>query len=272
MMARTGTDTILDTIVAVKREEVAELSGRGAELRDRAADAPGARDFAAALRHPGEVRLLAEVKRRSPSAGPIRADADAPTIAGWYQSGGAAAVSVLTDERFFGGRLADLVAVRAAVELPVLRKDFIIDALQIFEARAAGADAILLIARILDDTVLAELLGQAGELGMAALVEAHDTEELDRALAVGARLVGVNNRDLATFVTDMELSVRVAPTVASQVTFVAESGIRTPDDVRRLGEVGVDAILVGESLMRQPDPAAAARALVGISKRAAARP
>jgi indole-3-glycerol phosphate synthase len=270
-MTGTDTGTILETIVAVKREEVALLRPRREELRARAADAASPRDFAGALRDAGEVRLLAEVKRSSPSAGPIRPDADAAQVARWYEAGGAAAVSVLTDRRFFGGALEDLVGVRAAVALPVLRKDFMIDALQLFEARAAGADAILLIVRILEDSRMRELLELAHELGMSALVEAHDTDELGRALAVGARLVGVNNRDLATFRTDMELSVRLAPSVPSGVTFVAESGIRSPVDVRRLGEVGVDAILVGESLMRRPDPVGATRALVGVPKLAGAR-
>jgi indole-3-glycerol phosphate synthase len=270
-MAGTGTQTILDSIVAAKREEVARLAGQGTELRARAESASPPRDFAGALRRRSEVRLLAEVKRRSPSAGPIRADADAPTVAGWYEAGGAAAVSVLTDGRFFGGSLGDLVAVREAISLPVLRKDFVIDEMQVLEARAAGADAILLIVRILEQPRIVDLLGLAAELGMATLVEAHDAEELDRALAAGARLLGVNNRDLATFQTDMELSIRLAPTVPAGVTFVAESGIRTTGDVRRLGEAGVDAILVGESLMRQPDPASSARELVGVVKREGVR-
>jgi indole-3-glycerol phosphate synthase len=263
--------SVLDEIVEVKREEVARLASRASELRARSGDLERARDFAGSLRSALEVRLLAEVKRRSPSAGPIRSDADAATVAKWYEVGGAAAVSVLTDERFFGGSLADLVRVRAAIGLPVLRKDFVIDPLQILEAHGAGADAVLLIVRILEDGLLTELLGLASELGMAALVEVHDAEELARALAAGAALVGVNNRDLSTFRTELDLSLRLASRVPAGVTLVAESGIRDAADVRRLGEAGVDAILVGESLMRRQDPAAGARSLVGIEKAAGAR-
>jgi indole-3-glycerol phosphate synthase len=256
-------DNILDRIVAVKHAEVRALRGRASELRGQAANAPAPRGFAAALRRPGEVRLLAEVKRRSPSAGEIRPGADPEEVARAYQQGGAAALSVLTDRDFFGGELAFLARVRAAVDLPVLRKDFVVDALQLHEARAAGADAVLLIARILPDPLLAELHGTARELGMDALVEVHDAEEMARAMAAGATLVGVNNRDLATFTTDLGLSERLAAGVPASVTLVAESGIRAAADVDRLGAAGFDAILVGESLMRQPDLAAAAAALVG---------
>jgi len=256
-------DNILDRIVAVKHAEVRALRGRASELRGMAADAPAPRGFAAALRRPAEVRLLAEVKRRSPSAGEIRPGADPEEVALAYQQGGAAALSVLTDRDFFGGELAFLGRVRAAVELPVLRKDFVVDALQLHEARAAGADAVLLIARILPGPLLAELHAAARELGMDALVEVHDAGEMERALAAGATLVGVNNRDLATFTTDLGLSERLAAGVAASLTLVAESGIRTAADVDRLGAAGFDAILVGESLMRQPDLAAAAAALAG---------
>lgn len=271
-MTSITTGSVLERIVARKREEVAALARRAAELRSRAAAAPPPRDFAAALRRPAEVRLLAEVKRRSPSAGAIRADADAPTVARWYEAGGAAAVSVLTDRDFFGGALADLERVRAAVSLPVLRKDFVVDPLQVWEARAAGADAVLLIVRILDDARLADLQALARELGMAALIEAHDAAELARALTAGARLVGINNRDLASFRTDLALSLRLAPRVPAAVTLVAESGIASAADVLRLGTAGVDAVLVGESLMREPEPARAAAALVGQPKRSGVRP
>jgi indole-3-glycerol phosphate synthase len=270
-MAGGGTGGILQRIVARKLEEVAALRAGAAELRARAADAPAPLGFAAALRRPAEVRLLAEVKRRSPSAGPIRPDANAPTVAGWYRDAGAAAVSVLTDREFFGGSLDDLRRVRAAVELPLLRKDFVIDPLQVWEARAAGADAVLLIVRILEDARMADLLALAAELGMAALVEAHDAAEVRRALDAGATLLGINNRDLDTFRTDLELSVRLAPGVPAGVTLVAESGIRTAADVARLGAAGVDAVLVGESLMRQPDVPAAAAALCGQARNPAAR-
>jgi indole-3-glycerol phosphate synthase len=257
---------ILGTIVARKREEVAAAVPHAAEFRARAADAPPARDFAAALLHPTEVRVLAEVKRRSPSAGPIRPDADAPTVAGWYEEGGAAAVSVLTDRDFFGGSLDDLRRVRERVALPVLRKDFVIDPLQVWEARASGADAVLLIVRILADERMRELHELATELGMAVLVEAHDRGEVERALGIGARLLGINNRDLATFQTALALSLAMAAEVPAEVTLVAESGIRTAADVDRLGASGVDAVLVGESLMRQQDTARAAAALAGRRK------
>jgi indole-3-glycerol phosphate synthase len=262
---------ILDRIVAVKREEVRRTSQRSAEIVAQAKDAAPARGFRSALLRPAEVRLLAEVKRRSPSAGEIRPGADPAEVARAYEAAGAAAVSVLTDREFFGGDLAALRAVRAAVRLPILRKDFVVDPVQVWEARAAGADAVLLIARILDDSALAGLLGLAVELGMDALVEAHDGAEVERSLAAGATLLGVNNRDLDTFTTDLELCVRLAPAVPADVVYVAESGIRTADDVDRLGAAGVDAVLVGESLMRQPDLRAAAAALVGRPRTAGAR-
>ena len=248
------------------------MAPRRLELRSSAEVAPPARPFAAALRHAARVRLLAEVKRRSPSAGEIRPGADPAEVARAYEQAGAAACSVLTDREFFGGDLDCLRAVRAAVSLPLLRKDFVVDPLQVWEARGAGADAILLIVRILDDALIADLLALAGSLGMDALVEIHDRAELERALALGCTLVGMNNRDLDTFHTDLALSLDLAPEVPAGVTFVAESGIRTADDVDRLGAVGVDAILVGESLMRQPDLRAAASALVGRPRNAGARP
>ncbi|HEX8275173.1 MAG TPA: indole-3-glycerol phosphate synthase TrpC [Longimicrobiaceae bacterium] len=264
--------SILQRIVDTKRGEVADLLPRLAELRSRATDAPPARGFAAALRRPGEVRLLAEVKRRSPSAGEIRPGADPVEVARAYEQGGAAAVSVLTDREYFGGDLEFLRRVREAVALPAIRKDFLIDPAQLWEARAAGADAVLLIVRILDDARLGELLGLAAETGMDALVEVHDAEELERALAAGSVLVGVNNRDLGSFRTELDLSVRLAASVPGGVTLVAESGIRTAGDVDRLGAAGIDAVLVGESLMRQDDLRAAAAALAGRPRDPAARP
>lgn len=256
-------ENILDRIVEVKRGEVSALRDQAADLQARAAQAPSPRGFAAALRRPGEVRLLAEVKRRSPSAGDIRPGADPVEVARAYVNGGAAALSVLTDEQFFGGSLQALERVRAAVELPVLRKDFVIDPVQVWQARAAGADAVLLIVRILGGAELMELQALARELGMDALVEVHGGAELERALRAGCTLIGVNNRDLGTFVTDLDLSLRVAAQVPESVTLVAESGIRTAADVDRLGAAGIDAVLVGESLMRQPDLRAAAAALAG---------
>ena len=258
---------VLSRILHVKQQEVEALHQQEAELRTRAADASPTRGLAAALRNPGHVQLLAEIKRRSPSAGLIREGADAGSVAQAYELGGAAALSVLTDSHFFGGDLESLRQARAACQLPVLRKDFIIDQLQVWEARAGGADAILLIARALDDAVLHDLLALSAELGMDALVEAHTGRDVERALDAGVSLLGVNNRDLATFSTDLKLSERLVNQVPPHVTFVAESGIRTPADVDRLGACGVDAVLVGESLMRQPDISAAASALVGRPKR-----
>ncbi|HEV2131862.1 MAG TPA: indole-3-glycerol phosphate synthase TrpC [Longimicrobiaceae bacterium] len=269
--AEAGAGGILNRIVASKRREVAEIAPRAAELRARAVDVEPARPFAAALRHPTEVRLLAEIKRRSPSAGSIRPGADPVDVARAYAAGGAAALSVLTDGPFFGGDLEALRAVRGAVELPVLRKDFMIDPVQLWEARAAGADAVLLIVRILEQSLLEELLGLAAELGMNALVEIHDRSELERARIAGAMLIGVNNRDLDSFRTDLALSLELTRDVPPGVTLVAESGIRSAEHVRRLGEAGVDAVLVGESLMRQEDLQAAAAALVGRPKREDAR-
>lgn len=259
-------DDVLARIVASKWNEVAVLVPRAAELRTRAADRGPARSLAAALRAPGQVRLLAEVKHRSPSAGEIRADVNPVAVARGYEANGAAAISVLTDGPFFGGALDDLVAVRRAVDVPVLRKDFVVDPLQLWEARAAGADAVLLIVRILSDASLRELLDLARELGMGALVEAHDAAELQRALDAGAALVGINNRDLATFRMDLETSLGLAGSVPPDAVLVAESGIRTAADVDRLGAAGVDAVLVGESLMREPDPGAAAARLTGRAK------
>lgn len=263
--------SILDRIVQTKKNELRETVPRLSELRDIARQADAPRGFAAALRRPAEVRLLAEVKRRSPSAGDIRPGADPVEVARAYVRGGAAALSVLTDRDYFGGDLAFLSAVREAVPVPVIRKDFLIHPAQVWEARAAGADAVLLIVRILEQPLLEELHGLARELGMDALVEAHTAEELERALAAGATLVGVNNRDLDTFVTDLDLSIRLAPRVPATVTYVAESGIRAAEDVDRLGAAGVDAILVGESLMRQADVGAAAAALAGRPRSPGAR-
>lgn len=256
-------DGRLVEIVEVKEEEVQRLATSSRELRARAEDSEPTRDFVAALRGGSEVRLLAEIKRKSPSAGPIRPGAEPAEVARAYDEGGAAALSVLTDVRFFDGSIDALRATRDAVTLPLLRKDFFIDAVQVWEARAAGADAILLIVRILDDALLTDLQALAWELGLAVLVEVHDARELDRAMKAGARVIGINNRDLATFRTDLALSEALAPSVEPAVTLVAESGIRTGDDVRRLGEVGVDAILVGESLMRQSDISSATALLCG---------
>lgn len=254
---------VLTRIVATKREELAALRPRASELRDRAASAPPPRPFAAALADPTRVSLIAEVKRRSPGAGDIDVSLDPVRLATRYEAGGAAALSILTDGPWFGGELADLEAVRSAVDLPCLRKDFTLDPLHLHEARAHGADAVLLIVRILGDPALRELREEAESLGMGVLVEAHDAEEVDRALASGATIVGVNNRDLASFSTSLEVTFGLLPRIPDAVTLVSESGIRTPDDVAALAARGVDAILVGEALVRAGRPEAAAAGLAG---------
>jgi indole-3-glycerol phosphate synthase len=258
---------ILDRIVATKSEEAAALRGRGASLRRVAADAPPALAFGARLRSDDTVALIAEVKRGSPGAGAIRPDLDPAAVARAYERAGAAAVSVLTDGPWFRGSLDDLRAVRVSVGIPVLRKDFTLVPEQVLEARGAGADAVLLIVRILEDAPLRELRELAESLGMTALVEVHDAAELERALASGARVVGVNNRDLTTFRTALAHTFDLLPRVPAGVIVVSESGIRTAADVDGLGGRGVDAVLVGEALLREPDPGVAAAALVGRPRR-----
>lgn len=268
--------TILDTIVAQKRVELARLPARpvtGQGLEAAVAQRGGVRDFAHALRHPPVPgpALIAEVKKASPSAGVIRPDFDPVRIARDYETAGATCLSVLTDERFFQGSLEFLREIRRNVRLPILRKDFLIDERQISEAVEWGADAILLIVSILTDDQLLCFQRLAHAAGLAVLVEVHDVAELDRALASGARLVGVNNRDLKTFRVDLttteQLAGRLAATAASRPTgeplLVAESGIHTHTDVQRLTRAGASAILVGESLMRQPDLIEATRELLG---------
>jgi len=257
---------ILADIVAQKRIEVAALKARTtpAQLQAEADAAPRPRDFAAALRAPaGRVRLIAEVKRKSPSKGVFRADLDAAATARAYAAAGAACISVLTDEPFFAGTLADLRAVRQAVDLPLLRKDFIIDEMQIVEARTAGADAILLIAAILDDAQVAAFHALAASLGMAALVEVHDAIELRRVLPLKPALVGINNRDLRTFRTNLATTETLAPQIPANCVIVGESGIHTHADVERLRRAGARAILVGESLILADSIAAQAQALIG---------
>jgi indole-3-glycerol phosphate synthase len=257
--------TILDTIVAQKRREVAEAKARVPEeaLRQRAAAAPPVRDFYAALVRKGPIRLVAEVKRASPSKGVLRTDFHPVAIARTYQEHGAAAISVLTDQAHFQGSLEDLARVRAAVELPVLRKDFIIDPYQVVEARAAGADAVLLIAECLDDAALGLLHERIVALGMTPLVEFFEPANLPRVLAAGARVVGINNRDLRTFRTDLEHTLRLRAQVPAERCLVSESGIRTRQDAQRLQAAGVQAMLVGEALVTQPDIAAAVDELLG---------
>jgi indole-3-glycerol phosphate synthase len=247
--------TVLDRIVNYKRQEIAAARERvpEGELEYRAQAAPPVRDFRAALVQGPEVQIIAEVKKASPSAGVIRADFDPVAIARIYEQHSAACVSVLTDEPSFQGHLSYLQAIRTAIALPLLRKDFILDRYQIVEARAAGADAVLLIAEILDDAALPRLLAQTRELGMQALVELYDRENLRRVLDSGARLVGINNRNLRTFETRLEHTLELAAGLPSEVCLVSESGIRTRADVERLQSAGVRAVLVGETLMRSAD-------------------
>jgi indole-3-glycerol phosphate synthase len=257
---------VLDDILRAKRLEVARLHepATRAEVRQAAATAPARRDFAAALRRDdGRVAVIAEIKRRSPSKGPLAADLDAAATAKAYEAGGAAALSVLTDAEFFGGSGDDLRAARAATSLPVLRKDFTIDAAQLEEGRALGADAVLLIVRAFDDDrLLRALHADATTLDLDVLVEAHDGEEVKRAVAIGAAIVGINARDLGSFDEDLDRVVGLRKLVPDDVVAVAESAIREPDDVARMADAGFDAVLVGEALVRADDPAERLRTFV----------
>ena len=257
---------VLDRILATKRDEVTML--RRPETRDllrgRALDAAPTRDFTAALRradgHPG---LIAEIKRRSPSKGDLAVDLDPARVATAYEAGGATALSVLTDAPYFGGSIADLEAARGAVAIPVLRKDFTIDEIQIYEARAVGADAILLIlAAISDDALVRDLSDLAHGLGMGVLVEAHNEAEVVRGVALGSRVLGVNARNLGTFVEDLDGAAALISHIPPATIAVAESAIRTAEDAARMAGVGFDALLVGEALVRSHDPRTLAAALV----------
>ena len=254
--------TVLDEIIAHKREEVAASRSivSLAEMRARAGAAPSPRDFAAAIAGP-PVRIIAEVKRSSPSAGSIRQDADPATTARLYEAAGAAAVSVLTDRRYFSGSNDDLRAVRQAVGLPVLRKDFVVDPYQVYEARAIGADAVLLIAGTVPAADLAALGRLAAELGMTAFFEIHAEDHLDEVLAAGARVIGINNRNLSTLEIDPDTTLRLRPRIPAGLLVVSESGIETPADVERVCRAGIHAMLIGTALMASPDPAAHLRAL-----------
>ena len=262
---------ILATIRATKEAEVAALLARTplAALEATAAKAGKPRDFLAALRNTGfaagrvPVRLIAEIKKASPSKGVIRADFNPPALAQAYEAGGADAISCLTDREYFQGTLEYLVAVKAAAKLPVLRKDFLIHPAQVMEARASGADAVLLIARMLDAPRYAELHALARSLGMTVLCEIHDVPDLDKTLAIdGVQLVGINSRDLDTFVVNTEAAWALRERIPAHLTAVAESGIFTSEDMRGLAARGFAAALVGESLMRQEDVAAATRTLL----------
>jgi len=258
--------SVLQRILAAKRDEVAALRRAPGEavLAARAASADPPRGFARALRSAPPPRVIAEFKRASPSRGEIRPGADPAEIARAYEAAGAAALSVLTDRGFFGGSLDDLCRARAACRIPVLRKDFTIDPLQLLEARGAGADAALLIVAALEDARLRELLACARELGLDARVVVHDAAELERALACGCELVGINNRDLRDFKTDVGVTRALLPRAAGRVV-VSESGLDSPEVVRALQAEGASAFLVGEALMREPDPGAALRRLRGVS-------
>src|SRR5580704_7212465 len=251
---------ILARIVGHKRADLANISRNRAELERLAAARSPARDFRAALRS-NQPSIIAEIKKASPSRGILVENFDPAAIAQTYASGGAAALSVLTDREFFQGSLADLESARAACTIPVLRKDFIIDEFHVIEAAAHGADAILLIAAILDPSEMRRFRELAAQFGMAALVEVHDGDELDAALQSGAEIVGVNNRNLHTFEVTLETSLRLVEKIPASVIKVSESGIHSNDDVRTLAAAGYHAFLVGEHLMKSEDPAAALRAL-----------
>jgi indole-3-glycerol phosphate synthase len=257
-----ATPDLLATIVAATRTAVAVRESRRpvAALRGHAPVPSGDR-FAAALCTGDTPRIIAECKRRSPSRGILRAAYDPAAHAAAYAANGAAAISVLTEPTFFDGSLAHLEAVRAAVRLPVLRKDFVVTSYQVHESAAAGADAILLIVGALDDASLRSLHALALDLGLAVLVEVHDGEELERALGAGARIIGVNSRNLKTLDVDLDVTERLAPLIPDAAVAVAESGIRSGADIRRFAALGYDAFLVGERLITQPDPGAALRKL-----------
>ena len=253
---------ILAEIVSTKRETLTETKRRVSldDVRNHAADVPEPRGFTAALAS-RSCALIAEIKTASPSRGIIRADVNVEDVARLYTDNGASCISVLTEENYFGGSLERLRQTRSVTSVPLLRKDFIVDPYQIYEARAAEADAVLLIVSCCDGTQLTDLMGLATDLGMDALVEVHDEAEIARASATGAGLIGINNRDLKTFITDLAVTGHLAELCPSGALLVSESGIHTPDDVRAVHHMGAHAILVGESLMRADDMAASVHEL-----------
>ncbi|NNG41221.1 indole-3-glycerol phosphate synthase TrpC [Flexivirga sp. ID2601S] len=257
--------TVLDEIITGVREDLAARQARipAREIARLAAELPSPRSALAAFRAPGPVKVIAEVKRRSPSKGDLATIPDPAQLAGAYEAGGATAISVLTEQRRFGGTLDDLDAVRARVGIPVLRKDFMVEHYQVDEARAHGADIVLLIVAALDDSALRDLLAHADALGMTALVEVHDEAEIDRALAVGAQVIGVNARNLKTLEVDRGTFARLAPRVPDDRVRVAESGIRHAGDVADYVAAGADVVLVGEALVTGGDPQHAIPELIG---------
>lgn len=261
-----GEKTILDKIVAARRESMAHRKRVLPDVALKLASQKNepARDFAAALARDG-CNIIAELKKASPSRGVIRENYAPAELAPGLEAAGAAALSVLTEEEFFQGSLADLKAVKKVIQIPILRKDFIIDPWQVWEARAAGADSFLLITTILSDDTLVELLALGRSLGMEALVEVHSKQEVDRAVRAGAHIIGVNNRDLRNFQVSVETSLDLASAIPDDCLAVSESGLQGPADLARLRDAGFDAFLIGEQLMKNPDPAHALGALMGRS-------
>ena len=260
--------TILDTIIEHKLTEV-EDSKKALPLPaliERVKSAPAPRDFFRAINPEGSLRIIAEIKHASPSKGIFREDFDPVEIARSYEKGGASALSVLTDEKFFKGSLSYLRQVRRAVDIPLLRKDFTVDPYQVYEARLYGADAILLIVAALDQYAMKGLLDLAHSLGMNAIVEVHDDSELDRAIDARSRIIGINNRDLRTFEVDLTVSTRLAKRIPAGTIVVAESGIGSPDDIRKLRSGGVHVFLIGETFMRAPDPGLELEKLISSSQ------
>jgi len=263
---------VLDEIIEGVREDLAERQARVSldELKERAARAPAAKDGVAALKGDG-VKVICEVKRSSPSKGALAAIADPAALSADYEAGGADVISVLTEQRRFGGSLADLEAVRARVDIPVLRKDFVFSAYQLWEARAYGADVVLLIVAALEQEALISLIERAESIGLTPLVEAHDEDEAERAVAAGARIVGINARDLRTLEVDRGNFARIAPEIPDHVVKIAESGVRGPHDLIAYANEGADAVLVGESLVTGKDPRSAVADLVAAGTHPALR-
>ncbi len=262
----------LDSILASHREAAAADTRSLDALIEQATDLEPARGFVDALRNAPDLGVIAEVKRRSPSKGDLNLDLDPAELSSAYAAGGAACCSVLTDEQYFGGSVADLQAVRAAVDIPILRKDFTVAAHDVVDARLMGADCVLLIVAALDDAELADFATLAAEIGLDALIEVHDEAEAERAMTLrdtaGAKLIGVNQRDLMTFTVDTERAARVAASLPEDVVRVAESGITGPDDIASLVAASFDAVLVGESLVKHSGPSEGVEALVSAARTA----